>query len=1591
MDLWKRLLECATVALDLPEGRGGGTGFVLAPGTVVTCAHVVAGADTVRGRISVTGQEFPLTASAEDSHRSAGGLDIAFLRFDPGSVSPSPGPVLTSPCTRLGDRMWAYGHPRGTYRAGQGATLEHQGESRLAFTDSVPLARGYGTPVGEGFSGSPVVNLRTGAVCGMLTTSNQAGSAHMIPIAEILARHPAAEPPTDWLETLTDEQIGAAGLRHPGPLLRDYLAAAREGADEHPYAALLADAGDVPLSTVYVRQEASPDDDADGHDPRRRRPVTNRPAESVLAGEQHVLFTGGAGVGKSSLLRRLTYVSATAWLEDPAQAPPYMPVRVAAQQLTNGPFAEALAAAVGRDLPGLRRSPRPEMFDAGPLPQVAWLVCVDGLDEVLDPEERGVVIRLIQRWAREPHLRFVVASRSLVTAEMNRLAALGRYALEGFGDREIGQVAAAWFKALAVPDAARRAAELALGVRRGRLGEVARNPLYLTMICVVAAVRELPRNPAELYEQFLAVLRDKGARRLARGGAPVHGITPGLLDQVHEVLLTVAERRQGGDLRPLLDQARELLQERHLGQPAARDLVFRALTLTGLVRQQGTELQFLHHTIQEYLAAWSLADRLGPKDPEALHVVREAIAGERPNLVLFMAARWHARGIPLGEFLRTAVDSGGWRDLLLCATVLSDELATDEELTARFTRAVIKLHGRRVSVGDLTVETVLDRLYAVLDEQGLAAVVRDPAVPHEPRLGALRHYVRRYGDRAMELAGALADDGDLPATLRVEAARLLADAGEHAGACARLASVAEDADCVPDSRLKAALALLKLEPNAATAALCAVLRTTDFPHAHVEELERSLPAGTGLPTRTALAGAVAANPVAAAAGEELVRYLRAVLLAPVRPDALVDVCTEASLPLALRYHAARRLTARGTAAGRAAARALHAYLAGAAESSDDLVGIIVHHIDDVHLLERVARDERRSAFTRTQAAGRLVESGHVSLAEECLLSLAAAGTESWEAPQVAGALRELGHTAASRQLLLDALHQPETDRFEFAQCARSLAELGASAEAESMLRRVAADRDIGAFDRLTAVEALEDIDPAALGPLLTEFALDRTLPGDVQHSAASGLLDAGDRALATQVLRRIAEDPWAGTENRIDALTDLAEVDVRTAVEILHRILDESGLTDDHLWRLLDLADALTPDRTLRRRLEALIDDEAVPPGDLLRVASDTPHRAAIVPRLRRAMRRIADGAVGRPRVRALAVHGLLGLIPYRRWRTLMAGLGQDRLHALSLHTAMGAHSFDGAFPDHLTHLSFFQEDEGVTAPAGFLAGVDMGEALARWSGLLARRQPEAVTGLRNLYHLIHDEAEDERVRTALLGWARDSAAPLAERIAAAETAHAYPRAAWYPLAADRETPPALRVAVCAYLPALGAFSRVRLARDLASDPAVPLDARARAAALLAEDLGEEGRRLLRDLAGPHITNPAAHAAVAAAWEKLDIGTEAVAAYRRVLEGERAEAQLRVETAARLARWREARGTALRSLRAVLHDEGAPTDVRIDAAERLLALQEQAEAHLGLLRLARAGASGAAERQRVTDLLPDDLRDLARPAGRAHNATPAAG
>lgn len=275
--LWERLVHDACVALDRPaddtSGPLLGTGFLVGPGLVATCAHVVAEhaealPARLTGRLGSAGRDIDLTTSRELYFKEAdSGLDLAFLHIASCAATPEDRPppphVPLSNVLQIGDPLWAYGHPDGMFRPGQSATFHYEGTSRRSSASPRALPRLRGTPVGGGFSGSPVINLRTGAVCGMLATSDHEGSSHLVPASDILASLPAAarlcQTPRanrDWLRCLSDDQIRAGGRPFPGPTLRAYVQAVARAAEDHPYPGLFPSTRLPPLTQVYVRQWA---------------------------------------------------------------------------------------------------------------------------------------------------------------------------------------------------------------------------------------------------------------------------------------------------------------------------------------------------------------------------------------------------------------------------------------------------------------------------------------------------------------------------------------------------------------------------------------------------------------------------------------------------------------------------------------------------------------------------------------------------------------------------------------------------------------------------------------------------------------------------------------------------------------------------------------------------------------------------------------------------------------------------------------------------------------------------------------------------------------------------------------------------------------------------------------------------------------------------------------------------------------------------------------------------------------------------------------------------------------------------------------
>ncbi|MEW2527118.1 serine protease [Streptomyces sp. NPDC047071] len=683
---WEGLLKAATVRLEPPSGEVG-TGFVVAPGLVVTCAHVIAEReellpDRVRGRVVALERELRLEPVRDSYVRDReSGLDLVLLRITDRhrtSEAALP-PVLASGVVEIGDDLWTYGHPVGKFHPGQSTNLRYQGTDLHSEEPGAPWLPRVAGQVGAGCSGSAVINVRTGAVCGMVSTSDLSGSAHLVPVDQILARCPAGTERAalrgEWPRVLTESQLEAAGWRYLTPRLREYLTAAAASADAHPYPSI---EGKAPssLSIVYVRRyadETSRDEEpeqagADGPDQRSadagreseapghggtsgtsedRRP-RQQDGERILAEalfelDEDVLLVGAPGAGKSSLLRQAVTDLAGRWGEEDSR-PGVIPVRMDAKEFKADvqPLAAIAAAADGVAAPSAAGWPA-HWFDGPPLPAVRWLVLVDGLDEAGGPEARATVLRKIgevRAGSVGDDYRFLVTTRPL-PSEGRHPANLRRFDLLPLDSAQLPEFAGRWFTALELDEPCSVRDRFMDRLSASGMAEPARTPLMASMLCQLFAMdqcKPLPRGRSAVYRAFVGAILDDPrwvrsttmAPRIEEeaesrcgplGVTALKAVRAGLPDDIERLAL----ERYEGERRPAVD----LLTEWHATPcPAEADpgrgrwagLLAYALPEflrdSGLLVQRRQDFVFIHQTFAEFLIAKRIADSDGRSHAE---------------------------------------------------------------------------------------------------------------------------------------------------------------------------------------------------------------------------------------------------------------------------------------------------------------------------------------------------------------------------------------------------------------------------------------------------------------------------------------------------------------------------------------------------------------------------------------------------------------------------------------------------------------------------------------------------------------------------------------------------------------------------------------------------------------------------------------------------------------------------------------------------------------------------------------------------------------------------------------------------------------
>lgn len=227
------LLKRCTVRLS--TSKESGTGFFVAPGLILTCAHVVG--NVASDKISVTAQweerMYParIARLVPDPYP-----DLALLTLE--NAPPShPCVLLHQEEAWIDDDLYGYGYSD-LYPNGEPSSFKFEGTTG---TPSI-LMKFKSGEVRQGLSGGPLLNRRTGGVCGVMKLTRGASSlmgGRGIPVATIFEQFPELvslqqdfhRRDSRWYDFLTSDQrqeLGVVIPQSPGSAIEIYYSFAKE-------------------------------------------------------------------------------------------------------------------------------------------------------------------------------------------------------------------------------------------------------------------------------------------------------------------------------------------------------------------------------------------------------------------------------------------------------------------------------------------------------------------------------------------------------------------------------------------------------------------------------------------------------------------------------------------------------------------------------------------------------------------------------------------------------------------------------------------------------------------------------------------------------------------------------------------------------------------------------------------------------------------------------------------------------------------------------------------------------------------------------------------------------------------------------------------------------------------------------------------------------------------------------------------------------------------------------------------------------------------------------------------------------------------
>ncbi|MEU3952250.1 NACHT domain-containing protein [Streptomyces achromogenes] len=448
------------------------------------------------------------------------------------------------------------------------------------------------------------------------------------------------------LERLPDRSLFAPeGTDRDGDFRRRYLELVSTTLDETELYRRTSDRAGarVRLSVAYVSLRAT------GDDGNRRRPASSLPVlrpdmsdweepgtesagmrvEAALGGATRVLVRGEAGSGKTTLLRWLAITAARgAFTGELADWNGLTPVFVKLREYSGRelPRPEAMLDSVAGQITGVM----PKAWVERQLADGKALLLIDGVDELLDGERRGVRDWLRGLLTAYGSVRVVVTSRpAAARADWLRHERFASLHLDRMTPPDLAAFVRQWHQAVreldddlpcAADELPHYEQSLLTSLKdRPHLQSLAGTPLLAAMLCAMHLDRgsRLPRDRMELYRDALHTLvherdADRNVPSAVDGRLSLNDKLVLLRDLAWR--LSDNNRSEIGLEQAAVHVGRKLRGMRHLDEQDGARVLQQLRDRAGILRSPAEgRVDFVHRTFQEYLAAEEAAeeDRVG--------------------------------------------------------------------------------------------------------------------------------------------------------------------------------------------------------------------------------------------------------------------------------------------------------------------------------------------------------------------------------------------------------------------------------------------------------------------------------------------------------------------------------------------------------------------------------------------------------------------------------------------------------------------------------------------------------------------------------------------------------------------------------------------------------------------------------------------------------------------------------------------------------------------------------------------------------------------------------------------------------------------